>query len=839
MFKILDELHDRSLTSLADALPWRMVVDDGVVMTNLGGYLGAFEWIGPNPDDISSREYLDIAQRLNDEMMRLGRGWTMIPDCGRYRVDAYHAPNPSAPPIVQLLDDERRVYYTDAGAHYGTAVHYSFAYHEPQAVQDKTERYFFDQSGLDESECGASRARETFERGIERLARVFGNAGTVRLRRLGLRPVRDADGSVVVYDDLLSYLYYTVRGIRHPIIAPPAGMTVAKLFSAHEAVFNYRPTIDQDAVAIVRVTVPPNGSWLGMLASVFNMQAEYRANLRAILYSTMDAERKVTRGRDEAKQNMLGFFEGMFKSMGKSQTPNRHSVHLVQEAEKTLERVQNNEISAANVTFTITFFGQDRARTLRDAETAVTRLGERGFVASLAQADAGRVYFGSLPGDTWSDVDAHSWTTANVSHCCPITSVWPGVDVHPCGYYDPDTPPHIIGVGSGGTPVRLPLHWNLAANTLVIGGARSGKSVHLKRIAWQHLFIPHSNLFAFDRDEAMYLLANVLVDQGVGAYYRFDDPAFALCMLEFIHESLAEVQYALSGIEALCTWHNVTITPARRNKIKDAILRQANYPQRRLSDLYALISDTDVRDAINYYSDAETLVGRIMNGQGNGLARRRAQIFEMSALSALDDKDRLPIVRQVMHLADRTTMRKDPTALLFDEARPAMHDRATGALLVEMLQRWPKRNAFTVIGTQGISDVLTAPIGMTVLQECKTRILAGDASANDPAQAEALERAGVPAPNPEIIARNAAHRRYRYLSPLGASSYSLDLQACELAALTCDEGDDLAEVKALRQAHPDDWFQRHLRKRGLADWADHYDRILRQYFRHNSKEYAA
>lgn len=834
VFKLLETLHDTSLDALADALPWRMVIEDGVIMTNLGGYLGTFEWVGPNLEDVTTADYLTVAQRLNDELVRLGSGWTLVPEVRRVKSRRYHDPRPTAPPLVQMLDEERRQYHQRSGVHYASKVRYSFAYHEPRGIQDKSERYFFEQAGIAPPLAGASRALQTFKAGMAQIASAFAadKQSHVRLRRLGLRAARTATGEVIVYDDLLSYLYSMLRGVEQPIIAPPPGMTIGKLFSAHEAIMDRQPSIDDDALAIIRVTIPPKNSEIGMLNALFTIPVECSIVIRTVLYGREQSERRTTRGRDEARQNLTGFLDGLTRSFGKPSPPSAHKLGVVTEAERSIDRVQRGDYLAANVTVTVAFYGSDRTTLGERVKAALDALKDSGFVAAPAVADAGRVFFGRLPGDIYSDVDGHAWTTANVVHVTPIATVWPGVQAHPCEYYRPDAPTHIIASGAGGETVHLPLHWGRAANTLLVGGARTGKTVLTKRMLWSHLLLEDSAFMAFDRDESMFVMASVLEDLGVGAYTRLDDERVAFCPFEFLHESVKEREWALATVESWCMHRGVTITNERRDKILTALELLANGPDRRVSDLRQRIPDRDVRAVLDYYSDRRTIVGRLLNGPANGLSGRRAQFVDMTHLLPLSDADRLPIYRQLVHLADRRTIRRRPFALLYDEARPLLRDEPMAQLITESLQRWPKRNAFSIVATQGMNDILSAgERGLVVLQECKTRLFAGDSTATDPVQRQELERAGISHRHIDRIAANAQSRRYLYTSPLGTSSFDLGLQECERAVITCDEGDDLRHVKELMQTHPTTWFQRHLIERGLSDWAAYYDE-LRSQFRH-------
>ncbi len=841
-FKILEELHERSLIGIADKLPWRLPIEDGVVMTSNGGFMASYEYVGPNPDAVSAKEVLGIANQVNESIMRAGAGWTWNYRIRKRRAGEYTAENPDAPACVQLFDAERREFVKRAGIHYRTQLIISIIYHRPNDVADVANRYFFepkkqaDPEPIDEllkEFQVASEVREAFNTGRVEFERDF--AGRLRLHRLGLRATLLANGEPAIYDDHASYLYATMRGTWQPMVPAPVGMTIAKLFAAHEAVLDWEPRVDDDAIVVVNVTQPPKTSRLGHMRILDDLAMEFDVNLRCVCFGRPGSRKHAERKGDEWESNATGFFSMMVsKATGAVAKLNRRALELREDANKLVHRIDKEEVTLVQPTFSLIFYGKDRKEAVDNAGTAVRAIRDAGYVCAIARVDAARSYFATLPGEVWSRVGRYSWTSANVALTVPLTSVWTGVEKHPSRFYrDTDPAGHIIATTTGGALCKLPLHWNTAGHTLIFGAQRSGKSVLLKRLALQHLLMKGGRLFALDRDESMYTLATLLADEGVGAYYNLENDDLSFCPAEFIGEpgvaGEREQQYFLAFVEQLLELQNVERSPERREALVAGIARMAASGLRRLSELSQYVSDEAVWKVIDRYTNPKTLVGRLLDGDANGVADRRAVIIETAVLSDLSVDDATPVYRQLLHLMDRMSRAKAPMQAMFDECSVYLRDQFLANYLFEVLRRWGKRNVHGIFATQGVIDIDAAgELGEALAQECKTKIFCGDtAAADEKLMARLHGIARLSSTECEAIARNAEHRGYYYTSPLGRATFWLGIQNVEATLITRDEGDDLKETKELRAQHPTDWFPRLLEKRDLTPWANYYRRLLR------------
>ena len=82
--------YRRSMTRLADFLPWAALVDEGVVLNKDGSFQRTARFRGPDLDSAVPAELVAVAGRLNNALRRLGSGWAVFVEAQRH--PAFHYP---------------------------------------------------------------------------------------------------------------------------------------------------------------------------------------------------------------------------------------------------------------------------------------------------------------------------------------------------------------------------------------------------------------------------------------------------------------------------------------------------------------------------------------------------------------------------------------------------------------------------------------------------------------------------------------------------------------------------------------------------------------------------
>src|SRR5205823_2208027 len=90
----------------------------------------------------------------------------------------------------------------------------------------------------------------------------------------------------------------------------------------------------------------------------------------------------------------------------------------------------------------------------------------------------------------------------------PLTSIWPGLEQHPCPYYPSGSSSLCYVATAGATPFRLNLHVSDVGHTLILGPTGSGKSTLVGLLIAQVFRYPRAQVFLFDKDYSAYILAH-------------------------------------------------------------------------------------------------------------------------------------------------------------------------------------------------------------------------------------------------------------------------------------------------------------------------------------------
>ncbi len=849
MFAPAETYHEKGLHGIAEYLPWLLPLPNDAVLLPGGGFMSAYEYTGISADTATEGDLRSVLGVIADLTGRMGRGWIFHFQLCRVPSPSYHTDNPNAPAVVRLLDAERRNIAENAGVLYENRLYFTLEYENLQSLDTKARAFFFSDGSDIQPHAGtedgsstpllyAERDLQTFLAGREQVETAL--QGSLRVRRLGLVERTSARPTLLptttTDDEALSLLYFCLTGKWQRIAQPPPLTTVAHLFAQHELSFSGTSYMDGTPFAVVRAVAPPPLADPSHGSSIYMKPFPMRVSLRVVCIDRADGMREAERRRDEHKQNIFSLLDVIKGKSGPkgdgSGEVNTVAVQSVQEANAAIHRLRGNKgqgdaVALVQPHFCIVIYAGDQSEA--HAGKIVEELRNSGIVSEIARVDAPREFAASLPGERWAQLTKRYWTNAFAARMVQVTSIWPGVTAHPSPFYKPDWPCHIIATGYGNSPVRLPLHWNQAGHTLVVGAQRGGKSVLLKRILWQHLTLPNAKAFVLDRDYSMFTLASALRDEGRAAYLSLDDETTSFNPLAFISESTDERELALSFVEYLCFLRGVPRTKLLRTAIAEGIDRLAERQRHSLADLRRFVANKDLWNVLDYYTDPKTRVGQLLGGASMSPMQRDVLVIEMSGLNALSTEDRTPVYRFLLQLALRKAD-GSPMVAIMDEFSALIGDEPMARFLFEILRRWGKKNVAGVFATQGAGDITSAKeLGAAIAQECKTKIFTGDSSARDATTAGHL-RAIATLSDTELdtIARNEQHRWYYYTSPLGRVSFSLGLQGVERSLITCDENDDRKALERLQVLHPQSWVQEHLRSRGGAAWADFYAMLREQ-----------
>src|SRR5258707_11475402 len=159
----------RSISHLADFLPWAGLVDEGLVLNEHGSFQRTARFRGPDLDSEVPAELVGVAGRLNNALRRLGSGWAVFVEAQRYPASQY--PQGHFPDVASaLVDVERRAEFEQEGAHYESCYFLTFLYWPAPEEPARAERFLYE--GRDRNEDAD--AREVQRGFVDRTDRVLG-----------------------------------------------------------------------------------------------------------------------------------------------------------------------------------------------------------------------------------------------------------------------------------------------------------------------------------------------------------------------------------------------------------------------------------------------------------------------------------------------------------------------------------------------------------------------------------------------------------------------------------------------------------------------------------------
>src|SRR5437764_4829992 len=287
-----------------------------------------------------------------------------------------------------------------------------------------------------------------------------------------------------------------------------------------------------------------------------------------------------------------------------------------------------------------------------------------GYAARVESVNAVEAWRGSLPGDGYGNVRQVVLHTLNLADLLPITSVWAGRRDNPSPLMPRKSPPLLYAATTGATPFRFNLHVGDLGHTLMIGPPGAGKSTFLGLAAAQWFRYPRAQVFAFDKGYSLFTLTQA----AGGEFYDIGGELthWAFCPLRDI-DTQGDVAWAVDWLESLCTLQDFKVSPRERNALGQAVTLLQGSPTRTLTELCANVQDTEVREALQYYTLGGTM-GHLLDADEDMLGNGRFLTFETEHLMNMGEK---AVVAVLLYLFRRIEKRLDgsPTLVPLGEAR--------------------------------------------------------------------------------------------------------------------------------------------------------------------------
>jgi type IV secretion/conjugal transfer VirB4 family ATPase len=796
---------------LADLLNYGALVAEGVCLLKDGAFLAAWAYAGPDLDSASHEELAVLSSQVNAALARLGNGWMLHVDAIRRPSIGYPEGGAFPDPTTRLIEAERRAQYTAEGAHYESRYLLALTYRPPADVEARVSALFFE--GDREVRRGWGHILEIFQKTLTDVEDAL--SARLSLRRL------DSAG-------LLSYLHTCITGLRHAVRVPAIPMYLDAVLASQDLTGGFQPKIGDLHLRVLGLTGFPMDSVPEILSFLNRLPVEFRWSNRFLFLDPADAERALKvyrRNWFQKRHGLLGLLKESF-NFGTVTFANKDAVTMAEDADEAVGEASANTVRFGYYTCTLLLFDADRGRVEAAAREILKQLQHHGFAARIEEANALEAYLGSLPGHGYQNVRRPLLHTLNLADLLPLTSIWPGLEEHPCPYYPPGSPSLLYAATAGATPFRLNLHVSDVGHTLIIGPTGSGKSTLVGLLIAQCFRYLGAQVFLFDKDYSAYVLAHACGAEYYDVGGETGGP-LTFYPLARIDEALERL-WAQEWLETLLSLQGVRVTPLQRKALWRALELLATSPSRTLTDLVNTLQERELRDGLHHYTLAGGL-GGLLDAQTDSLGAGRFQVFEMAHLMAMGESNLVPVLLYLFHRVEQRLAEARPSLLLIEEAWITALHSLFGAKVEEWLRTLRKQNAAVVFVSQSLADVVNSPRRDLILESCPTKILLPNPEAESEHVRQLYQGIGLNQRQIQMLAMAVPKRHYYYSSPLGRRLISLGLGPVALSFLGMAGREAVVKVNELMATHRGAWPAAWLRHRGLDEaadaWMEHAGRV--------------
>jgi len=800
--RFLEEFQHRPAT-VADHLPWAVLVAPGIVLNKDGSFLIAMAFRGPDLESSTEDELMAVRARLNNALRRLGSGWCLHVDARRRPAAAYPAsdfPNPAA----WLVDAERRTAFERADPAFETDYRLSLTWLPPADESRRFERLLFD--GLPRQRQDWRAALAHFQREADTVFDLLADA-LPETRRL-------------TDHELLEWLHACVSLRGHPIDPTCLASFLDAGLADTPLTGGIAPRLGEAWLKVVSIRGLPAATRPGLLDALSALPFAYRWCARWIALDKAAAEHEVIRLRKRwfAKRKGVGVL--LREAITKEEVPllDTDAATKTEECDGAIAALGADACAYGYLTLTVVLLDGDPEVAAANARAVEAALNSQGLVARVEELNAVDAWLGSIPGEAYADVRRPLVSTLNLADLLPVSSVWAGPERDGCL----EGPPLTVARTTGSTPFRLVLHVGDVGHAMVVGPTGAGKSVLLAFLALQWLRYPQARVVFLDKGRSARG-----VTLSAGGAWRALAPGAAFSMQPLARiDGAAERAWAADWIEDAACAAGVEVGPPRREEIWAALGTLADAPaeQRSLTIFCALVQDPAIAAALEPLT-LKGPFGSLLDGASASFEPSRFDTFELESLMATRSV-LAPVLGALFHDLERGFDGR-PTLLVLDEAWLFLDEGRFAAKIREWLKTLRKKRVAVVFATQSLDDVAASSIASSLIESCPTQVFLPNPRALEPASAELYGRFGLNRRQLELIAFATPKRAYYWRQPHGRRLFDLKLSGAGLALCGASSPDDQALIdQVLARSGPDRFAQSFLAAKGFHHVDDLFDALV-------------
>ena len=789
-----------------DLLNWASLVDNGIVLGKDGSPMAGFFFRGDDAASATDSERNDSTRRVAIQLAKFDSEWCMWVDAVRIPSPGYPAPEEShfPDPISALIDAERREMFEREGAHYETEYALILQYIPPARAKAKLGEMMYDDDAPADKNPGV-RILANFKKHLIEFESALGDL--LHMRRMGTITAGTADDPFES-DELANYLHFVLTGEMVALRIPKCAMYMDLWIGIPGALWTgFTPKLGKKFIMSVSIEGFPSISSPGILSVLDGLPLNYRWSSRFIFEDQQGALAALKRYWKMWKQLVRGWWQQVTRSS--DGIINMDALKMTQETEISMSDAQSGLVAFGYYTSVVVLMDEDINLLREQAQYVKKEIERRGFAARIEEENANEAWMGSLPGHYYPNVRRPLIHSLNLADLLPLSAIWPGELRNPCKHYPDNSPPLMQAITNGSTPFRVNLHFEDLGHTLIFGPTRAGKSTllsliiaqagrYISRVRPDGSTVP-ATITAFDKGRSMYALCSAAggLHYDIGA----DDSKLVLCPLADI-DSDSDRAWAKEWIGICYELQNGSpLLPHQNNEVNHAIFLLSTKPKdmRSLRDFLLTVQDPKLKAALEHYAD-EKGMGHILGGSQDTLKTSSFTVYEIDALMARGERDRLPVLLYLFQ-RHKKSLTGQPAFLLIDEAHVMLDHDVCNRMMRTWLKELGKQNCAVVPTTQSLSDATRSGLLDVLIESCPTKIFLP----NSHATMEMYGKFRLNANEVEQIKNAQPKRHYFIKSPLGSRMIELGLGPIAKSFLAVSDKDTLRKIKAFEAKYGENW----------------------------------
>jgi len=780
-----------------DLLPYALLVEDGVIMNKDGSLMASWFYTGKDDASMTPHDRNTTNERVNNAFRRLGSGWCIHTNAIRVKTDIYPAPEASQFPdqISELIDEERREYFEQAGNSYESYFTITLTYTPAPVAQKKMADLFY--SGGEEGSSLGDKSLYEFNKSIKEFEENLGI--TLDLRRMKAKK-KNIEGVEVTIDEQLSLLDYQFHQSElRDVIVPNCGMFLDSYVGRYPFCTGVTPKIGDRYISVIAIDGFPSETHAGLLNQLSEIGVEFRWSTRYIPLDAFHADKEIKKYSRKWGQKVKGFIASL------TDKPNAKIDHnaavMTSDAQMAESDAKGDHVTFGYYTGCLVIMHEDQEyleAASSAARKSLLRLGFNG--ARVEDVNTVEAWLGSMAGNSFANIRRPLIHSLNLADLSPTSSVYAGQEHNPCDFYPENSPPLAMAKTDASTPFRLNLHVSDLGHTLIFGPTGAGKSTLLAFLASQMLRYPNMNVFAFDKGLSMYAINQATGGNhyNIGGETSEGEANLAFAPLSHL-ETEGDFQWALDWVEILVQLQLKEVTIEHKGAIRDALIQHRGSNYRSLSNFRQQVQDTEVKDALRVYSEME-----IYNANSDTLREGHFECFEIEELMNFPEEKSLPLMIYLFRCVERK-LKGQPSFIIIDEAWMVLGHEVFRDKVREWLKVLRKKNCGVILATQSISDAAGSGILDVLAESCPTKIYLPNDKAAHEEFSKYYTQLGLNSAQKRIVADSTPKKHYFVTSPKGDRLIDLGLGTIALAFCAKSSPEDLAEIRHYQHSFGADW----------------------------------